>query len=84
MEDSSPGHSFTIEEIYNTTSLKPKRCCGVDKFPIKVVEYVVQEITTPLSTIFNRPIECGTFETVQSGTYTQRGREDNIDNYRPI
>jgi hypothetical protein len=79
----------TPDEIITITkNLAPKTSCGFDNIPLKLVKQIIIHIATPLSVIFNKCLEQGSFpDLLKIARITPIFKNGNVDdpkNYRPI
>jgi hypothetical protein len=79
----------TPEHIIKIVSkFKPKPSCDIHGISTKMIKFIVREIATPLSYIFNLSIETGVFPHMLKQCRVipiyKAGNRLDVDNYRPI
>jgi hypothetical protein len=79
----------TPEHIIKIVSkFKPKPSCDIHGVSTKMVKFIVREIATPLSYIFNLSLETGVFPHMLKQCrvipINKAGNRLDVDNYRPI
>lgn len=80
---------ITPGDIINTASkLKPKQSTGQDNISNKLLKNTIEEISVPLTHIFNLSLETGTvpdeMKIAKVIPIFKKGNVQNLNNYRPI
>ena len=96
LDECSKSNGFSITNIRTTPeeiekrlkSLDPNKAQGPDNIPPRVLKELSQEISTPLSTIFNKSLESGKlpddWKTAIVTAIHKKGSKNEAGNYRPV
>lgn len=82
-------HPIIERELIETVKQIPaKLSCGFDDIPMKVIKSVINSISLPLTTIFNKSLSNGVFpdfmKIAKMCPIHKSGDTMDINNYRPI
>ena len=80
------GQLFVTPEIIanKIKKMKNNKSPGVDGIPPKLLEEIVEQISTPLAELFNLSLEEGIFPSGWKEANSKKGSRNKPENYRPV